>query len=128
MSETPCSLCDQFLKSLVQTDNPPNIDTLIADGRFLGKSTHRLKQANYCSDDCFEVYKSPSVKDGARQVRVDDQFERKFSIESQEKMPSDPSLILIRLGFLRIVFSEGEGGGQFDHHLSPTFPSCFMKN
>ena len=89
MSETPCSLCDQFLKSLVQTDNPPNIDTLIADGKFLGKSTHRLKQANHCSDDCFDVYKSPSVKDSARQVRVDDQFERKFSIESQEKMPSD---------------------------------------
>ena len=48
-----------------------------------------LKQTVHRADICLAVYESPSLKDSKRQERGDDQSERQFSIESQQKMPSD---------------------------------------
>ena len=99
----------QYLKGLVQSDSPPNVETVIADGTFLIKIDMSLsylqvfvqtvlktvlKQTVHRADICFNVYESSSLKDSKRQERGDDQSERKFSIGSQQKMPSDLDKLL----------------------------------
>ena len=75
---SPKSKLFQYLKGLVQSDSLPNVDTKIADGMFLTRSTRRCctyrlfvqtvlktawKQTVYRGDICFDIYESPSLKD-----------------------------------------------------------------
>ena len=47
-----------------------------------------LKQTVYRADIQFNVNELPLLKDSKRQEKRDDQSERQFSIETQQKMPS----------------------------------------
>ena len=95
---SPKSKVFQYLKGLVQSDSPPHVETGIKHGMFLIRSIRRcrnyrlfvqtvletvLKQTVHRADICFDVYKSPSLKDRKRQEMGDDQSECHFSIESQ---------------------------------------------
>ena len=71
----------------MQSDRPPNVETVIAGGMFLKRSIRRfriyrlfvqtvleivLKQTVHRTDVCFDIYESPSLKDSKRQERGDD--------------------------------------------------------
>ena len=72
----------------MQSDSPPNVETVIPDGMFLIRSicccrTYTLfvetvlkivlKLTVHRADNCFDIYESPSLKDSKRQERSDDQ-------------------------------------------------------
>ena len=112
---------------MVNTEAPQNSNTVIADGMFLIQSTPRclnysifvqkivlsvLKLTQHRADLCFDVYKSPSVKDTKRNERGNEESNHVFSIGPKTKTETDIH-DLIRLScfkeeLLRFFFKEIE--------------------
>ena len=82
LRDSPKSKVFRYWKNLVQSNNPPNIETMIADGMFLIRSTRHcltyscfvrkvlkvnLKKPIHHADICFDVYESSSIKQSIRQ-------------------------------------------------------------
>ena len=90
LHDSPKSKVFQYLKGLVQSDSPPDVETVIADVMFLIRPIRRcrtstlfypnsfedclvLKEAVHRTDICLDIYGSPSLKDSKRQEKDDDQ-------------------------------------------------------
>ena len=78
LRDSPKSKMFQYLKDLLQSDSPPNVEIVIPDGMFLIRLIHCcrtyrlfvlvvlkvvLKQTLHRANICFDVKKSPSLKD-----------------------------------------------------------------
>ena len=88
LRDSPKSKVFQYLKGLVQSDSPPDVETVIADVMFLIRPIRRcrtftlfiqtvlkivLKETVYRADIYLDIYGSPSLKDSKRQEKGDDQ-------------------------------------------------------
>ena len=88
LRDSPKSKVFQYLKGLVQSDSPPDVETVIADVMFLIRSIRRcrtytlfvqtvlkivLKETVHHADICVDIYESPSLKDSKSQEKDDDQ-------------------------------------------------------
>ena len=118
-----------FLKEKIDYSSPSNVNTVTEDGMFIERSSLKeksstsasfarhiliklLKITSYRLDLCFDIYKSPSIKDINRKSQGDRDLENIYNFGPRQSLPADFVELLntseFKTQFLRFLFEEYE--------------------